>query len=122
MEREREELYHVESVISVQGELPTEREREIRNLMKLNNMFIIHFFATFTHEGEFYVVPKLCTHSIVHFDIKPENILVEEADTIKIGDMGSTKKLSEMHTHTYTHTHTQWDRQSHWSPVRLCSL
>ena len=40
------------------------------------------------------------THSLVHFDIKPANIFLGEVNTIKIGDVGSAKELSVMHTHT----------------------
>ena len=43
---------------------------------------------------------ELHTHSLVHFDIKPENIFLGEENTIKIGDVWSAKELSETHTHT----------------------
>ncbi|CAF1216043.1 unnamed protein product, partial [Didymodactylos carnosus] len=43
---------------------------------------------------------KLHQHNLIHRDIRPANILVDEHQVAKIGDMGITREVSANHQHT----------------------
>ncbi|KAB1220866.1 G-type lectin S-receptor-like serine/threonine-protein kinase RLK1 [Morella rubra] len=78
-----------------------EGEREFRNEMKAIGELITKIWLSCLARGILYLHEE-CENQIIHCDIKPENILLDEHKCPKVADFGLAKLLRPNQSRTYT--------------------